>query len=131
MRGKEVVFSSPKLKSKAQEELCFFKGKYMNDLKPEVENVEPIAEVPELEYAGPEFDGGEEEYQDEIRRFELRAKVAASIRRCTILLGIPFVRARVFSVATRPLFEGWDDQAAEVGDAEPDYDVNNDPGRFH
>lgn len=109
MRVKEAVFSSRKLKSKAQEELCFFKGTYMNNLKPEGENVEPIAEIPELEYAEPEFDAGEEEHQDEIRRFELRAKVAASIRRCTILWRIPFFRAHVFSIATRPTFDGWDD----------------------
>jgi hypothetical protein len=131
MRGKEAVFSSPKLKSKAQEELCFFIGTYMNDLKPEGENVEPIAEIPELEYAGPEFDGGEEEHRDEIRQFELRAKVAASIRRCTILLRIPFVKARFVHFGTRPFFEGWDDQVAEAVDAGPVYDVNNDPTRFH
>lgn len=102
----------------------------MSDLKPDCENVELIKEIPEFEYMEPTLDEAEE-FEDELRRLALQQKVRASTLRREIIFRILYFRARVFSIATRPIFEGWDDQVAKLSDSGPDYDVNNDPGRFH
>lgn len=110
MRGKEAVFSSPKLKSKAQDELCFFKGTYMSDSKTDCENVELIKEIPGFEYMGPTLNDEDEEFEDELLLLALQQKVRASTLRRKIIVWIPFFRARIFSIYTRPFF--WDGMIA-------------------
>jgi hypothetical protein len=86
----------------------------MNDSKPDCENVELPKEIPEFEYMVPTLEDQDGEFEDEIRQLALEQEVWASTLRRKIIVRIPFFRVRVFSMCTRPFFEGWDDRVAEV-----------------